>query len=760
MKSKTPKWRFSLSCLLAAGLLMGCDDQVDSQADAQTQSPIQPQTQTPPEATNTNYILDENLPDASEMGAMDALQSIPIANEGLIFDGSERDTRLMSVATNDCMFFAMWPAWEVNHQSTHPVDRLIANELVRDPFEKLIARAGLTTAAMNAGFADAQTPSSLLSSLIETSPEFAKVVLGSAGSAYADANFNLTERSVQFEAAIVLKTGEKTRLVLDQLRRSFQAQAAESVSMSLGGEDFVKIELSKRKAFPPLLLGSIEDEFLVVAVGEGSAEGVLQRISGKQTAPWLQEEIQSGNADGMTHFARANLERVVPLAVAVSKEAQLIVSAGRFDEAKTLTLKAFKTVSGTQQQIELVGKDSLFEGASSASMNKNELAHVPADAALAVGTVVNMNQWYQSAIESMSRVSQDNGQEFQRDVERTTLELVGLPIDKALGAFGNQLTVSASSDADLVHGVVYRLSIKNRKVVEEMNRKLLEKFTSVSSRRVPTVREIPFGKNTIFTWMPTRYEYWFEPAWCITDTHLMVAHSPEALKHVLTSPEDDRSLANDGEFATLSNEGRLMNAGVLDAHLLTKLAYPFARVGLNQLKVESLRSLDSGPPEQQFALATIETDLPPLKALLDNMSRVQFETRIDDDRITFDVLHSLPVFDPVGLAAKGVVAAMPMVRIDQAPRDDDTERVESDSRDQVLETYDRVSEQISAGQAIVVLTPNDSDDDMPFMPADLRDSSEPPRQYKPEVAPKQFFDQEDRSTEGPSQIPSRIPRED
>lgn len=183
----------------------------------------------------------------------------------------------------------------------------------------------------------------------------------------------------------------------------------------------------------------------------------------------MQQEIASGDTEGLTHFARVNLERAVPLIAAASKDAQLIVSAGRFDEARTLTLRGCKTPRGTHQQIELVGLKSLMEGDSSASLDVSELSHVPSDAALAVGTVVDMDQWYQSTIELMSRVSQREGQQFQRDIERMSQELFGLPIDKALGALGDQLTVAVSSDGDLVSAVIYTLSIKDREVVTKIN---------------------------------------------------------------------------------------------------------------------------------------------------------------------------------------------------------------------------------------------------------------------------------------------------
>ena len=343
--------------------------------------------------------------------------------------------------------------------------------------------------------------------------------------------------------------------------------------------------LSTNKDTPPVVAG-LKDSYLIVAVGEGSAEAILARMD-KQPPAWLtavREQVPVPRPAGVFYLNIKMLrESLLPLA-AGRPEANAILGMLGLDNATALV-----DVTGIEES-GLIGKTllildgeprGLLRLIAQRPLKPEDLAPIPRDATWALAVRFDLRQAVEiieSSIAQISPQGRTDANSWLSGLERR----LGVDLRHGLiESLGDTWCIynSPHEGGFVLSGLTAVVPLRDQprftqtySVLTSLAKKAFAAATEPSYTRDFTIRYFRFGERDVFYLNLGS----IAPAWCATDREFVAALSPQNVKAYLSRPTDHKSLA------TLPEAAREIEAshgpvlfGYCDLPKMFEQVYPF-----------------------------------------------------------------------------------------------------------------------------------------------------------------------------------------
>jgi hypothetical protein len=385
---------------------------------------------------------------------------------------------------------------------------------------------------------------------------------------------------------------EKVKQVLDRFQKMLPGPMAKDVQ--IGGETWHRI--SADPSVPALTWG-LHGTCLMAGVGEGALEGMLKRAGG--AAPeWL-----AGIAARLPVQRRSTVTYVDVKALLALVQEKGPAMVGKVLAALGLTdVTALEAVSGLDHDGYVarirVGFDGPPRGLLNLVGNKplrpEDLAPIPRDATLAAVERGDADLALETLLAILSEIEPQAGAAGRQTISAVEAKL-GISLRKdLLQSLGDVWCLyNSPSEGGLVFtGMTLVVSVKDHARLATANEKLLAAVRT-ELQRLPKVkiREFEFAKQKVYYLDVAEQSFMAAPAWCVTDTSLVVALFPQNVKAHLSRGPTAPSLAQVPEVARVFQSGGApVWMAYEDVPALFKLCYPFVPMVAKVMITEAQRN--------------------------------------------------------------------------------------------------------------------------------------------------------------------------
>ncbi len=449
------------------------------------------------------------------------------------------DPLLARVAPDNCLIYTSWSGMaEPDPDSTNQLEQMLAEAEVRRMLETISQQLDLA-AQKNPGM----FPMGPMSAPIL---ELAKAVLTSPTAIFVE-EVRSTPNGMDVRGGILMRADDDVESIvkaLEQLQEAFVGQQVQRVK--IGEADFYRLQLGPDA--PPITWGT-RGRYVVVGVGEGTVEQIFARAA-TDPPSWLVDlkaRIEIDRVSTTTYIDVAKLrELLLPMAPPETRQAAEALGLMELKQLSAVTgLDETLYVGRTQLEIDGPAK-GLFALADGAGLEPAALQPIPQDALAAVAFRLDAEKLLDLFETIVLQIDPRSAGEMQRGLEEMETEM-GIPIrGELLKALGDVWTLSAGAgDGGLFAGLVATVQLRDQPTVMRIHDQLLQvvRRTAAQNPRAPEIIQTQLGDQTAYALGFRKSFIPLAPAWCITDTHLVVSLFPTALKSYLARKEDAESLA-------------------------------------------------------------------------------------------------------------------------------------------------------------------------------------------------------------------------
>ena len=488
------------------------------------------------------------------------------------------DPLLANVAPEQCLFYTSWAGTVApDPASPNQTEQLLAEPELQQAFlaiEKAIEKAmgngtgrqdadadALADIALNTGKRLLQCPGAIFVSELNIQPGGPPDVRGAA------------------ILRIGKEEGEKLKAALEKQQAALPAGSVEQVEIA--GETWHRIVL------PPAAVTvtwGVKASYLIVGLGEGSVEGVLQRA--KNTPPqWLAHLRATLLVERPSTCTYANVEAIREMVA----EAGGPEVAGMVQAIGLGNVKSIASVTGLEGEgfvsRNLLAIDGdpqgIFALAAGEPLTAADLDAIPEDSTFAAAVRLDLEK----VLDFAMQVSTQAG---ERDVEQGMAELERMLNVKLredlLGPLGDRWQIYGSpSEAGIVPlGVVAVTSVDDHAALASAHAKLLAFVNAqlaaepaFGRRANPRIVQFEHAGHAVHFFDARRDDMWVAPAWCLTEKELIVSLFPQGIKAYLSRSAETRSLGqSDAVAAEFGSTGGPTALAYVDTKRVFELIYP------------------------------------------------------------------------------------------------------------------------------------------------------------------------------------------
>jgi hypothetical protein len=417
------------------------------------------------------------------------------------------------------------------------------------------------------------------------------------------------------EGGLIVSLGDEqaaVRSIIGEIMEKIKGDETGKVEVqTLGGFRFTRISGGRRD---PILVWAIKDGYLLVGVGQGSAATLVARFDAKaKPATWLARLRSKLPVDrpAMTGFVNAAaLVKLLGKNVPDPKFAATVRALG-LDSVKSLAIASGLDKQGilSQTLLEIEGEPrGAFKQLNARPLSAADLRPIPKDAVMAGAVRLDLHAIYAQVQQCVQQIDAAAHQEMQQGIARAE-EQLGIKLDDDLfkGLGDAWCFYSAATPGALMGGTAaIVVSVRDKAGVQRAHDALL----SLAQQALAAEQKPPIEikEETVG---PQRFHYVqikqpfapVSPAWCLTDTALVISTTPDGVKSYLAGKGQGGSLAELPEVAPLLRSDRApLAVGYLNTAEILKTGYPALQLGL----------MMAGAQMQQ---AGSQLSLPPLPAL-------------------------------------------------------------------------------------------------------------------------------------------------
>ncbi len=439
---------------------------------------------------------------------------------------------------------------------------------------------------------------------------------------------------------------------LQSLLEKFQRRAPDEkvTPVQVASHTFWRVQIDP--SAPPLVWG-IWDKYLVVGVGDGAAEAILERAQG-EPPDWLAQtrgQLAVSRPSSVLYVNVAQLMQGV-LNAADDPEADHILSVLGFDG-----IEGFATISGldeagclTRSLLSVDGSGrGLLSWIDSQPLTADDLQIIVREAPVAVSFKLNATAAFDLWLDMTSRIDSDTGEQISRELAQLNQQL-GIDVrDDVLKSFGSAWRLFAQPEGGgVVTGWTAAIQIRDRQRLEPVLESLAVLANGVLHRdgaETPSIESARVDDHTVYTIDLTYLGVPFAPSWCLTDQELLVAATQNTLTRLLGDSQGE-SLATLSDVQSLvGSNSRTLALAYIDTQQVARTLLPLGQVALKAL------SNQAGP-------VLLDTSyLPPADVVLRHLQPSVMAVQRTSDGVEFSSRHTLPGAN-IGASAPVAVAML------------------------------------------------------------------------------------------------------
>ncbi len=492
------------------------------------------------------------------------------------------DPMLAKVAPADCLWYlSLSGAAKPDAKSGNQTEQLFAEVELQNLLGELDTRL---SAFLKAG-APKNPPAQKIATEV---PPLVRALLTQPLALFASKVEPNGPRGPIIEGGAVVATGEQTAAIqksLESLEATLLAQPAPADAAwhtIPTPPDAPKIEWGFRNAY------------LIVGVGAGSADAIVARAKGN-VPDWLTDVKKRLAVKRVSTVHYLNVKRVIDTALsqAHDPEPKAAVQILGLDH-----LLYYASVTGLEGEgaVEksLLASDgkpvNLLAAIAGKPLTTADLAPIPKNANLAIAARLDANKLFHDALDMLGKIDARARKDLERGLTQAE-PLLGKMPDALFESLGDSWCAfnSPSEGGLLYSGVTLVVPVRDRVKLRHFNQQLLGLIRTASPAPRPdgtvssgaSVKETEFGSRQIHFINFTGEGVPIAPAWCITDTQLIVGLFPQSVKSYLARPAGSESLDKIPAVAkALAAERPPLAISYQDSENVFRTIYPILQSGV------------------------------------------------------------------------------------------------------------------------------------------------------------------------------------
>jgi hypothetical protein len=511
------------------------------------------------------------------------------------------DPVVAQFAPEECVFYTTWAASaRPSSGSKNQAEQMLAEPEVRlfvEHVEKWI-RQGISQPAADP----------FASSLSDATFDTLLMILRHQTAVFVS-DVKIKDKKVSAKGGMLVALGTDaplaTRLFHQHVREFFLNLNVESLEvLHRNGQKWYRVKF--KSEFPVMVVG-IKDSYLIVAVGEGSLDAILERMQ-KRAPQWLVNARKYANFERPTGLTYINLQRLREVGPFTSDphrrkwvetlglaQSPWLVSASGLVGPDVVT-RTVLAIDGEPK--------GLLSPANDLGLKREDLMAVPEDATLALAARVNV----QKTIDAMKAAAEKADPEVKEPLLKSLQQIQsgGDPAfrQSIFASLGDHWCIynSPHEGGFLLTGLTGVVPINDRQQFSrsyEVFKRLATQSLPLDDRGGQRVRRFRFAGSDVH--YANLGEIGLAPAWWAGDTQFVAALAPQNIKAYLSRGSMKRCLADVPDVAAeLAARDPLLAIGYLDAPRLFESIYPLiiiaapAYLGANGLN-EGRRDLATFP---------------------------------------------------------------------------------------------------------------------------------------------------------------------
>jgi len=542
---------------------------------------------------------------------------------------TQEDALAARVAPAECLFYAAWAGTGTpDATSGNHTEQMLAEPEVQ---KFLTGGRGRLLDMMRQSAAndpDAQQGIDDIFKLLE-------FIQGKPGAVFlSDLTFNGNDPPT-IKGAGLLRVDDDAAEVQELLNR-IQGRVPEGqvTTVQLGSRTFSRVLLDEEA---PTITWGVAGKYLLVGLGDGALEGLMQRAAGQPPA-WLANVRSRLPVPRVSSTMYIDVKRVMEMIVEQSgePEAARIISVLGLDKAQS-----FATVSGMDDKgcvsRSLLAVDGAGTGLLSwidaKPLSADDLQVIGHDAPAAIAFKLDASAILDLWLDLAAQIEPSAAQET-RDGLAMMQQQLGINLrEDLLKSLGDTWRVFAQPGPNaLVSGWTIAIQVRDRQKLERIQETLVtmaKAGLAEAGPGAPSLATDTVGGHTVHTLEFGEMGVPVAPSWCLTDDELFITATPEALKPLLSRGGIGRSLAQHSDVANLfSGNAKTLFVAYMDTRVVAETLLP--------LVPNMLQSF--GPMFPQFDTS----NLPPADAIVNHLQPTVFAVGRTTDGVALLSRRTLP----------------------------------------------------------------------------------------------------------------------
>jgi hypothetical protein len=558
------------------------------------------------------------------------------------------DPLAAKVAPAECLFYASWAGTGTpNRASGNQTEQLLAEPEIQKFLTQ--GRTRLLDAIRQAA---ANNPESMPG--LEDVFKLLDLVQVKPGAFYVSELSFGGNRPFTIQGAGLLRVDDDAAKVQEMLERNQgRIPGVQRSSVQVGGRTFSRVLMAKDA--PPITWG-IAGRYLLVGLGDGALEGLMQRAKGPAPG-WLNELRTKLTVPRVSSLMYIDVSRLAKMAVQQSgaPEAERVLSVLGLDK-----IRSFATVSGMDDTGCVSRLLLTVDGAGTGLLSWIDAKPLAADdlkvidgaTPAAVAFKLNasglLDLWLDLASQIEPRAAEETRQGLTAFQQQIGVKLR----EDLLASLGDTWRIFAQpGPGGLMYGWTIAIQVRDREKLNKVQEVLVAKAKQALEQAgpgAPAIRAETVSGRTLHTLAFDQPGVPVAPSWCLTDNELFIAATPQTLKPLLSGVAG-RSLAQRPDVAPLvAGNAKTLALVYVDTGEVVKTLLPFVPT--------LLQTLGHGMPPLDTA------GLPPSDVFLRHLQPSVVAVRRTGDGIELDCRQTLPGGNLGGSVPVVVALALPAVQ--------------------------------------------------------------------------------------------------
>ncbi|MGA2259314.1 MAG: hypothetical protein ABSG53_31965, partial [Thermoguttaceae bacterium] len=468
------------------------------------------------------------------------------------------DPAISRAAPEECLAYLSWAGTAVpDSKSANQTEQLLAEPEV----QKLLSAID---SAVTTGIRKNARPGSDEAEIVKNVYPLAKTLLMRPAAIFLSKVEVSPQGPPNVQGGAIFNLAEKTASAgetLERLEKLLPPGAVEKVEIA--AEPFHQI-----KAGPILVTWGVHDKYLIVGVGEGAMEGILNRAKGQPTA-WLaaiHKQMPVGRQSTLSYFnVKQTVAQFAPLGgpklekvldATGLRNVSYLASITGLDSKGTIA-RSLVAIDGEPQGVFRLGAANPLAAA--------DLSPIPRDATIAAAGRFDANAALELLLSQSETIDPSARKEIRRGIGEMERALDIDLQDDLLKPLGDVWCVynSPAEGGLLVTGLTGVVQVKDYDRLEATLNKLVTLFHdrvegevhSYSPHGTPRIVKTALAGRVIYHFDIAEHDFPLAPAWCLTEKELIVSTFPQNIKSYLSRGKDFQSLSALPELAEALGKG-------------------------------------------------------------------------------------------------------------------------------------------------------------------------------------------------------------